>query len=78
MRVLEFQAAEREVEIQHLQHAIQRERAKAERHDSNLQSAQALAKMLQVRLEDSQKELSGTNRTVFQARPLSNASYFNE
>ena len=49
-RVMEFQSAERDVEIKLLQHAIQRERAKAERHESNLLSAQALAKMLQVGL----------------------------
>ena len=49
LRALEFQAAERELEISHLQQQILRERAKVQRHDNNLVSAQAIAKMLQVR-----------------------------
>ncbi len=47
-RVSLCQVTEREVEIDFLQRQIQRERAKAERHESNLQSAEAIAKMLMV------------------------------
>ena len=43
-----FQAAEKEVEIAHLQRSIQREQAKVERYENNLLSAQAIATMLQV------------------------------
>ena len=43
-----FQAAEKEVEIAHLQRSIQREQAKVERYENNLLSAQAIAMMLQA------------------------------